>query len=365
MKKIILAALAALALCPCVVAQTDFRHISYDEARQAAQAEGKLLFIDFFTDWCGPCKRMASQVFPTKEVGDYMNAKFVAIKIDAEKDEGPALAKKYGVKAYPTFIICYADGSAIGEFAGYKEGNAFISKVESCSNPELNPERVKALYESGDRSPQVVQAYAANIVDNSRDYLAAYEQAGKIIDRYWADLSTQQKLDPVNMFAYEQFVPSFDSERRAFLVENRSKFSPSKAKAVSELIEGIYDSEAKQYLTAKAITDADSRKAFEDFKASSKALGLDKNYETILLFAGKHADMSCTEYVAFVDKNFDKLSSEYQGLLLSSLKGAFNPQTPEETKTVCDFARRRIGSLPADQLLWTAYAIYELEDKGL
>lgn len=364
MKRFFIVALTALAVMPCLRAQTDFRHISYDEARQAAKAEGKLLFIDFFTEWCGPCKRMAAQVFPTKEVGDYMNAKFVAVKIDAEKGEGPQLAEKYGVKAYPTFVVCDAEGNAIGDFAGYKEGSAFIAKVESCSNPELNPERVKALYESGDRRPQIVQAYAGNIVDNSRDYLAGLEQAGKVIDEYWAGLTDEQRLDPANMFVFETYTYDYDSDRRVFMVENRSGFDRSKAETVSKLIKGIYENEAIQYLTKKPIADAESRKAFEDFKASSKALGFDKDYETILLFADKHADLGCMDYVAYVDKNLDKLSAEHQGILLSSLKGAFNPQTPEETKAVSDFARRRIGTLPADQLLWTAYAIHDLEVKS-
>ena len=74
-------------------AQTNFRSISFDEALKVAANENKLVFIDFYTDWCGPCKKMAREVFPQKEVGDFMNAKFVNLKLNAEK-EGQELAAR-------------------------------------------------------------------------------------------------------------------------------------------------------------------------------------------------------------------------------------------------------------------------------
>ena len=93
MKRLILSMVLALA-AGVALAQTDFRHISYAEGLKAAKAEGKLLFVDFYTEWCGPCKMMANNVFPQKDVGDYMNAKFVCLKIDAEKGEGVELAER-------------------------------------------------------------------------------------------------------------------------------------------------------------------------------------------------------------------------------------------------------------------------------
>lgn len=77
MKRQILTAFAALALLPAA-AQTNFRSITYDEAITVAKNENKLVFMDFYTDWCGPCKMMMRDVFPQKHVGDYMNEHFSA-----------------------------------------------------------------------------------------------------------------------------------------------------------------------------------------------------------------------------------------------------------------------------------------------
>lgn len=94
------------------IAQTHFRTLSFDAALSAAKQEKKMVFIDFYTDWCGPCKMMARDVFPQPKVGDYFNARFVCLKLNAEK-EGKELAKKYQVSAYPTYVVLDADGKML------------------------------------------------------------------------------------------------------------------------------------------------------------------------------------------------------------------------------------------------------------
>lgn len=81
-----------------------FSHISWSEALQQAKQEKKLIFIDFYTQWCGPCRAMADEVFVTRAVGDFYNSHFINLKIDAESADGSVLARKYGVKVYPTFV---------------------------------------------------------------------------------------------------------------------------------------------------------------------------------------------------------------------------------------------------------------------
>ena len=159
MKKIVIASLLFAASSLVAPAQTEFRHISFDEALAAAKQEKKLVFIDFFTTWCGPCRMMANKVFPEKLVGDYMNANFIPLKLDAEK-EGLELSKRFGVKAYPTFVLIDAEGKEVGKVTGMMDGPVFIEKLKAALDPEQNPARIKARYESGERTPKVVNNYA-------------------------------------------------------------------------------------------------------------------------------------------------------------------------------------------------------------
>ena len=118
------------------VAQTNFRHISFDEAIAAAKQENKMVFIDFYTDWCGPCKMMAKEVFPQKKVGDYFNEKFVCVKFNAEK-EGKELAARYQVKAYPTFIVLNTKEELQLDIKGAANADDFIQRLPEGYNTML------------------------------------------------------------------------------------------------------------------------------------------------------------------------------------------------------------------------------------
>ena len=154
MKNIILSILLSV-LTITAVAQTNFRHLTIDEAVEQAKKENKMVFVDFYTDWCGPCRTMANTVFPQKKVGDYFNANFVCIKLNAEK-EGKDAAKTYNVKAYPTFLVLDTEKKVKMDIKGSMGADDFIAKVKSQLNPDLSPERMKERYESGERTPDLI-----------------------------------------------------------------------------------------------------------------------------------------------------------------------------------------------------------------
>lgn len=142
-------------------AQTEFQKLSFDEALAAAKAEGKMVFVDCYTTWCGPCKMMTERVFPLKEVGDYLNGKFVCVKFDMEKGEGKELAAKYYVNSYPTFLVLTADGRQAHRLVGaVLDGGEFIRKVEDGLN-ENSIANLERRYAAGERGTEFVVRYVA------------------------------------------------------------------------------------------------------------------------------------------------------------------------------------------------------------
>ena len=83
-----------------------------------AELENKLVFVDFYTTWCLPCRLMDEEVFPNERVGDFMNDNFINYKVDAEKDNGVNLAFVYEVSAYPTLLFLDSKGRVIEKKIG-------------------------------------------------------------------------------------------------------------------------------------------------------------------------------------------------------------------------------------------------------
>ncbi|MCH2230249.1 MAG: thioredoxin domain-containing protein [Crocinitomicaceae bacterium] len=105
-----------------------FSDITLKEAKSMATDSEKLIFIDCYTDWCGPCKRMAATSFKDEEVGKVFNQKFINLKIEMEKNpEGNELARRYQVRAYPTLLVIDANGNLIKKVIGMQNVNGLLT----------------------------------------------------------------------------------------------------------------------------------------------------------------------------------------------------------------------------------------------
>ena len=105
---------------------------NYSEALKIASQENKLIFIDFYTTWCAPCKKLDKLIFENDSIGNSIKKNFVFLKYDAEKDTVYNLSKKHHISSYPTGLILNKDGFVINRRFGFS-GNDFNTLSENVN----------------------------------------------------------------------------------------------------------------------------------------------------------------------------------------------------------------------------------------
>lgn len=131
MRKFLLFVVAFFMLQMGAFAQTNFEELTLEKALEKSKKENKLVFVDTYTSWCMPCKYMANTIFPKKEMGDYLNERFVCVKFNTEEGEGAEIMKRYEISAFPTFLILNSEGEVQHKIVGGSEtAEDFIKRVE-------------------------------------------------------------------------------------------------------------------------------------------------------------------------------------------------------------------------------------------
>jgi thiol:disulfide interchange protein len=112
---------------PAGSAGSAFHALTLDQALAKARDDDKLVMVDFYTEWCGPCKMLDAQTWKDAKVQDWLRTKTIAIKLDAEKES--KWSDQYKIAGYPTMVFLKPDGSEVGRLVGFLDGRNFLIKA--------------------------------------------------------------------------------------------------------------------------------------------------------------------------------------------------------------------------------------------
>lgn len=181
------------------------------DATARAAAEKKPVMIDFITDWCRWCDTLDARTYSDAGVASFINGNLVAIKIDAEKGEGVAIAKRYGVNAYPTIVFVRPDGEEIDRILGYVAAAPFLQTVKDYVN-----------------GVNTMGSLAAGLQKNPDDGALHYAMASKYLDRNNSAKAADHfrrllELDPGNTLGHKE-----EAEYHVAMASLKTDKDPSK-----------------------------------------------------------------------------------------------------------------------------------------
>ncbi|MBP7821467.1 MAG: thioredoxin family protein [Saprospiraceae bacterium] len=224
---------------------------TWEEALALAKTNNKLIFMDAYTTWCGPCKMMSKNIFPDKEVGEYYNKNFINLKMDMEKGEGKMLAAKFTVKAYPTLLFIDPSGEVVHKFTGYQPIEEFIELGKAANDPSKRMSTLDLKYKEGDRSPDFLYEYAhmrLNAFDGSHIPIA--EEYIKT----QTDLNTPQNIQFIFDMLSTTKTTLFD-----YFIKNRETFEKQLGtQDVANRVEALVMSSVQQEGKAVSLDEVDA-----------------------------------------------------------------------------------------------------------
>lgn len=295
-----------------------FQDLPFKELVAKAKKENKIIFIDAYASWCGPCKLMEKNVFTKKSVGDYYNANFVNARFDMEKGEGRDIAVKYGVRSYPTYLFLNGDGELVSQNLGYMEESVFLAMAQDINSPNNKKGSLKERFANGEKDPE----FLINVM--KLNSTSDFEFAKKASERYFENKKKTEELSKDDIGFLLFFLKSVEEP-------NYKVFTSRKADIIKYLPEETYKEFDHQLILSKIVVQSIDDK--------NKRINEDYFLKTAEPLVGK--------YDALIKLNQTKLSYYEQ-----------NANYPEYEKAALEYYKNS-DSFEPNQLLKAAWVFSE------
>ncbi|MCR9290462.1 MAG: thioredoxin domain-containing protein [Bacteroidetes bacterium] len=217
-----------------------FEKDTWSNTLAKAKAENKIVFVDAYTTWCGPCKMMDAITFSDEKVGDFFNTNFINIKVDVEKGDGLGIAEKYKVSGYPTLFFVNSDGELVHSSVGARSPEELINLGEMVAAMVKDSNKsfpsMEKRYLAGEGGSEFLKNYAYLLFDRRMEYQRVFDDYMKT----QSDLLTEDNIKFISDFTRESSAPYYE-----FIIKHKAEFDKVVGKEViDELFKTILFGEA-------------------------------------------------------------------------------------------------------------------------
>ncbi len=210
----------------CAQNKMDFSAQTWEQVLKQAKETQKLIYLDCYTAWCGPCKMMDKSVFTNPEVIDFYDKNFLNYKMDMEKGVGPELVEKYKVKVYPTHLFIDGDGNVIHRSISFKNSREFILLGHDAMSTTTQTSSLEKMYVRGNKTPEFLISYVQYLEETSQDHSFAFDQYLKAVpkEEQWSEKNVKlifKYTDNISSYAYQIFLKTLPEINASFSSNDR------------------------------------------------------------------------------------------------------------------------------------------------
>jgi len=302
-------------LAPIIISAQgiEFFEGTFEEAKELAQKNDKLIFVDCYTTWCGPCKRMSNSIFPDAGVGKVYNKHYIALKLDMEKEQGMRFGQKYPVSAYPSMFYLDAEGEIIQKVVGGKTIQDFIAIGKKMVTKNDRTESFAKQFEEGKRDYDFMVKYIKEINKVGKSPIAVankYFKENPAIDSKQKAVLLLEAVTEADTKLFDQLTSLKDEAINATSKEYfNEKVIAACTKTVDKAIEYEYDDLLQEGITKMKESIPSKGKVFE--------------YQSLMKYA--KAFQSYEEWAKHAKKYFKKSGKKYEtyATLITDVQGFY------------------------------------------
>lgn len=245
-----------------------FAEGSWAEIMELAQKNNKPIFVDCYTTWCGPCKKLSNEVFPQKAVGDYFNANFISVKVDCEKGEGIKLKERFEVGAFPTLLFIDPSGEEVlHRVVGYVPAEKLIEEAKSAPAEAIRVAGLEKAYLKNKNDIKATEEFLSYLIES-------YDPRAEEVGKHYIGLIPETEWHKKEYFwIFAKYIKDPFSKEAEYFFQHKEKFVEANGFRAEYFPSGMY------YSYAGKLSEVENKADFDQ-----------ESFDKLIQLMEKHGD---------------------------------------------------------------------------